>query len=414
MKSNLKQLSSIAEFRKMRREAVNNPEHPFNSVQYQLQNRITKGRHFKEVFGADEKFSKKIDYIAAKARSCRVNRAPSITPYLACLLDEGKLDSGALEKIFVPQEFHLNIKRSEILDVYSIHEDENRNIYHDEEAGITHKYGNTLHWMVTYYCAMGCQHCYQLPFLTGSGKDAKRKRLNLGEKLDRIRAYLRRTPIVKDVLITGGDPLFLPDSDIWHILEALAGISSVKNVRFGTYAPFHLPMRITDKFVEVLSQFKERFKIEFTLHVLHPREFTPEAILATKKLDTAGFTLYSHTALMNGVNADAGTVRELIDKLYYEARVIPYYFIAFMNIPGTSGLSVKLEKLSEIVTPFLHHPNITDLEDCRNGRQCMVKLMVPTHDGKIYIYDPKQIEDLGGGEYRIRNYDGTYKKFTVA
>jgi lysine 2,3-aminomutase len=198
---------------------------------------------------------------------------------------------------------------------------------------LVHRYPDRALFLVTNQCAMYCRFCTR-----------KRKvgtsRMHISA--DTIRAgldYLRKTPEIKDVLISGGDPLLLDDEDIEALLTKLRQIPSIEMIRIGTRVPCTLPMRITKRLVSVLKKFHPLY---INTHFNHPAEITPEASRACALLADAGIPLGCQTVLLKGVNDDPAVILALMRALL-RIRVKPYYIFQCDLARGTNHFRTHTE-----------------------------------------------------------------------
>ncbi len=205
--------------------------------------------------------------------------------------------------------------------------------------GLIRLYGDRVAWMVSGSCPVRCRFCF-------------RKRLGAAEGVDRSAAarrraldYIRADPAIRDVLVTGGDPLVLADEELDGILGALGAIAHVEIVRIGTRAPVTLPDRITPQLCAVL---RRHHPLWVNTHFNHPRELTPEAVAACGRLADAGIPLGNQSVLLAGVNDDPATMRALVHGLL-KARVRPYYLFQCHLAPGTAHFRTPVETGRRVV-----------------------------------------------------------------
>jgi len=158
-------------------------------------------------------------------------------------------------------------------------------------------------------------------------------------------AYIREHKEVRDVLVSGGDPLMLENERLEKVLKALYAIQHVEILRIGTKAPVTLPQRITPSLCNMLKQFHPLF---MSINFIHPDEITPEVKLACDRLSRAGIPLGSQTVLLKGVNDDVETMKKLMHELL-KIRVKPYYIYACDQVAGTSHFRTPLRKGIEIM-----------------------------------------------------------------
>jgi lysine 2,3-aminomutase len=212
-------------------------------------------------------------------------------------------------------------------------------------ANLVHKYPDRALLLVTNECAMYCRFCTR-----------KRKvgtnRMEITE--DTLKAgfdYLRKTPQIREVLISGGDPLMLDDEKIAEILSNLKNIPSIEVIRIGTRIPCTLPMRITPQLVNTLKKFHPLY---INTHFNHPDEITPQVFEACTLLANAGIPLGNHTVLLRGVNDNAETMRKLVLALL-RMRVKPYYLFQADLARGTNHFRTPTKTGIEIMHSLIGH-----------------------------------------------------------
>lgn len=191
---------------------------------------------------------------------------------------------------------------------------------------LVHKYPDRVLFLVSSQCAMYCRFCTRKRKV-GTGKmHITQETIQAG--LD----YIRHHPQVREVLLSGGDPLLLPDSQIEYLLHELRRIPSVKVIRIGTRVPCTLPMRVTPELVAILKKYHPLY---INTHFNHPAEITPESSAACGLLADSGIPLGCQTVLLKGVNDTPEIMRELLLKLL-EIRVKPYYLFQTDLTYGTN------------------------------------------------------------------------------
>jgi lysine 2,3-aminomutase len=163
--------------------------------------------------------------------------------------------------------------------------------------------------------------------------------------------YIRRTPEIRDVLISGGDPLLLEDKQLDEILAAVRAIPSVEIIRIGTRVPCTLPMRVTTKLTRLLKKYHPLY---INTHFNHPTEITQESSLACNRLADAGIPLGCQTVLLRGVNDDPATIKDLMHKLL-KIRVKPYYLFQTDMTRGTNHFRTSIEAGKEIMRSLIGH-----------------------------------------------------------
>ncbi len=202
---------------------------------------------------------------------------------------------------------------------------------HSPVQGLIHLYPDRVAFCVSNVCHAYCRHCFR-----------KRRKIERdpATNLDAAIEYIRTTPTVRDVLVTGGDPLMLATDVLCKLLARLREIPHVEILRVGTRAPVTLPMRVTEHLAQRLSEFHPLY---INTQFNHPREITPEAALACDRLSRAGIPLGNQSVLLAGVNDDVETMRALVHGLL-KIRVRPYYVFHPQIVQGSAHTRVPLDK----------------------------------------------------------------------
>ncbi len=191
---------------------------------------------------------------------------------------------------------------------------------------LVHKYPDRVLFLVSNQCAMYCRFCTRNRKVGTEKMKISPATLNAGYD------YMQHHPEIREVLISGGDPLLLPDEEISAILEKLRSIPSIEIIRIGTRVPSVLPMRITENLVTIL---KAHHPLYINTHFNHPNEITPESSLACTMLADAGIPVGCQTVLLKGVNDNAQTLKTLFLGLL-RIRVKPYYLFQADLTKGTN------------------------------------------------------------------------------
>ncbi len=212
-------------------------------------------------------------------------------------------------------------------------------------ANLVHKYPDRVLFLVSNQCAMYCRFCTRKRKVGTAGMHIDDATLAAGY------AYLRNHPEVREVLLSGGDPLLLPDEEIAEILARLRAIPSIEIIRIGTRVPSVLPMRITSRLVEIL---KAHHPLYINTHFNHPLEITKESSLACTMLADAGIPLGCQTVLLKGVNDDAQTIKKLMLALL-RIRVKPYYLFQADLTRGTNHFRTPTETGIAIMRKLYGH-----------------------------------------------------------
>ncbi|MRT92259.1 KamA family radical SAM protein [Ancylomarina sp. 16SWW S1-10-2] len=254
-----------------------------------------------------------------------------ITPYYASLLED-KSPNYAIAKSVVPSKEELIISEGEESD--PLHEDSMCPV-----PNLVHRYPDRVLLLSTGFCSTYCRYCTRSHMVL---KDKK----HYGEKAwaDSIE-YIKNTPSVRDVLISGGDPLTMNDKHLEFLLSSLHAIPHVEIIRIGTKVPMVMPQRITKKLVRMLKKYHPLY---ISIHCTHPDEITPEVTEAVTRLVNAGIVLGSQTVLLKGINDNVETMKELMLKLL-KIRIRPYYIYQCDPILGSSHFRTPVAKGLEII-----------------------------------------------------------------
>jgi lysine 2,3-aminomutase len=255
-----------------------------------------------------------------------------ITPYFAGLLSANNPEQ-ALRKTMVPvlDEFIISpVEKADPLGEKN----------HSPVANIVHRYPDRALFLVTGFCAAYCRYC------TRSHLVSKKEKCHPGRReWDKALDYIRAHNEIRDVLISGGDPLTLSDWRLEYLLSNLRDISHVEIIRIGTKVPVVLPQRITRGLARMLRRYHPLF---ISIHFTHPDEVTPETEFACNRLADAGIPLGSQTVLLQGINDDVEIFKKLTHQLL-KIRVRPYYLYQCDPIPGSAHFRTPVSKGLEII-----------------------------------------------------------------
>ena len=256
----------------------------------------------------------------------------AITPYFASLLDRD--DPGQpVRRTVVPVSAELTISPGETEDPLGEEHD-------SPVPGIVHRYPDRVLFLVTDFCSTYCRYCTRSRMVGGS-----RGSFIDGSQWERAISYIEGTPSVRDILLSGGDPLTLPDEKLEWLLSRLRRIRHVEILRIGTKAPVVLPQRITPALTRMLKRYHPLW---MSIHFTHPDELTPEVKHACERLADAGIPLGSQTVLLSGINDDVETMRRLFHGLLMN-RVKPYYLYQCDPIQGSAHFRTPVAKGIEII-----------------------------------------------------------------
>jgi len=210
--------------------------------------------------------------------------------------------------------------------------------------GLIHRYPDRVIWLVSSTCATFCRFCLR-KHQAGRGKS------NLNGSDDIVLKYIEKTPAVRDVILSGGDPLLLSDDILKNLLTGLRRISHVEIVRIHTRVPVVLPERITPELCRLLKKFHPLF---INTHFNHPAEVTPQSSEACFMLADAGIPLGNQTVLLKDVNDDPAVMKTLMQRLL-SIRVRPYYIHQADLVQGTRHFHVSVDRGLEILSGLRGH-----------------------------------------------------------
>ncbi len=256
------------------------------------------------------------------------------TPYYLSLI-QGQSDP--IRKIQIPDIAELNLGQYQT-DPLAENE-------HRSTSRLVHRYSDRVLYLVTDYCSSYCRFCTR-KYFTGQ----EQRMINDRERLEAIK-YIKSNPGIREVILSGGDPLTLSDSSLDKILNELSAIDHLEILRIGTRMPTVCPMRITPGLIEIL---KKHQPLYLMTHFNHPRELTTESVDALEMLVSAGIPVYNQTVLLNGINNDAGVLQALFRRLI-SIRVKPYYIFTCDPSPGTEHLRVPLEEVEGLQRELWGH-----------------------------------------------------------
>jgi lysine 2,3-aminomutase len=193
--------------------------------------------------------------------------------------------------------------------------------------GLIHRYPDRVVLLVSNRCPVYCRFCMRKRHVGGEGDIPLDP-----DRLERALAYIRSTPAIRDVILSGGDPLMLDDASLQVILSRLRDIRHVKIIRIGTRIPVTLPERVTPELCSMLSRFHPLY---INTHFNHPAEITDASARACGLLANSGIPLGNQTVLLRGVNDNVTVMRDLMTGLL-DIRVKPYYIHQMDLIKGTA------------------------------------------------------------------------------
>jgi len=311
----------------------------------------------------------------------------SITPYYLSLINTGNFRNDPVFRQSFGGVEELVTLNSELADPLAEEND-------SPVEGITHRYPDRVLFHVSNICSMYCRHC------TRKRKVGDVDFVPTKDQLGKGIEYIRKTPQVRDVLLSGGDPFMLPDSKIDWLLAEISSIPHVEVIRIGTRMPVVLPYRITDALVSILKKYQP---VWINTHFNHPRELTTSSKEAIARLADGGFPLGNQSVLLADVNDCPRIMKSLLHKLV-ENRVRPYYLYQCDLAEGLSHFRTPIGKGIEIMESLVGHTS-------GFARPTYV-IDAPGGGGKIPVM-PNYIISWSTNRVVLRNYEGvitTYKE----
>ncbi|MBI3543810.1 MAG: KamA family radical SAM protein [Deltaproteobacteria bacterium] len=300
-----------------------------------------------------------------------------ITPYYATLMDPDDATCPVRQQS-VPSTKELNILPEDLEDPLA----EERDM---PVPGVTHRYPDRVLFYTTHNCPVYCRHCTRKRKVSDPGSAAQLTQLDNGLK------YIEATKTIRDVIISGGDPLSLSDDRLEWILSRLRACDHIETIRLGSRNLVTLPFRITDNFINMIRKYHP---IHINTHFNHPKECTQEAYDTATRLADAGCTLGNQAVLLKGINDKPEIFKELVHKLML-MRIRPYYIYQCDLSQGISHFRTPVEKGIEIIEALRGH----------TSGLCIPQYVVdaPGGGGKIPV-NPNYIVKHEGKKWVLRNF----------
>lgn len=264
---------------------------------------------------------------------------------------------------------------------------------HSPCPGLVHTYPDKVLLFATLDCAVYCRYCTRGRLIGSRGHGAEGKALeNNTENQPRWFQYLEERTEIRDVLVSGGDPLTLSDAELDELISNIRRIKHIRTIRLGSKVPAVLPARITPELAVILA----KHRVWLQLHFIHPVELTEEMTRACDALAEAGVPMVSQTVLLKGINDNADTLAELFYGLL-ERRVKPYYLFQCDPVLGSSSFRTPVEKGLQIMR---------ELQGRISGLAMPTfAIDAPGGGGKISLLPNSQFR-RDGNEIVLTNYDG--------
>ncbi len=308
-----------------------------------------------------------------------------ITPYFASLMDPDDPNCPIRRQV-IPTKQELLPFEAEMAD--SLGEEA-----HSPVPGLVHRYPDRVLMLVTTQCASYCRFCTRSRIVGDSHAQFS------SATYDRQIAYIAKTPQVRDVLLSGGDPLTLPQKVLEGILERLRKIPHVEIIRIGTRVPVFLPQRITDDLVSMLKRYHPLW---MNIHFNHPKEISPEVETALARLADVGIPLGSQTVLLAGINDCPNIIKSLIHQLVRN-RVRPYYIYQCDLVHGAGHFRTPVAKGIEILEALRGHTSGYAIPT--------FVIDAPEGGGKVPVA-PNYVLSQSEQHFVVRNYEGLISTYT--
>ncbi|MDQ2085343.1 lysine 2,3-aminomutase [Herbivorax sp. ANBcel31] len=360
---------------------TNTPHSKWKDWNWQLRHTIKDIKTFQTLLGIkfEDEERKKLDETLSKFPL-------AITPYYLSLIDTEDFRNDPVYKQAFPSVSEITVGSHEMADPLS--EDDDSPV-----PGVTHRYPDRVLLQVSNVCAMYCRHCTRKRKV--SDVDSIPSKDEIMEGIE----YIRRTPQVRDVLLSGGDPFLLSDENLDWILTKLREIEHVDVIRIGSRIPVVLPYRVTDGLVDVL---KKHHPLWVNTHFNHPREITRSSKDAIRKLADAGIPLGNQSVLLSGINDCPEIMKELVHKLV-KNRIRPYYLYQCDLSEGLEHFRTPVGKGIEIMERLIGHTSGFAVPN--------YVIDAPGGGGKIRVM-PNYLISWSVNKVILRNYEGVITTYT--
>jgi lysine 2,3-aminomutase len=339
----------------------------WNDWKWQISNSITSYRELQRIFGSSDELSEDM------------NLPLRITPFYASLITNL---NDSIGKCVIPTNNELIIAPNEEND--SLHEE-----HQSPVECIVHRYPDRVLFLTTDFCSSNCRYCCRSRMV--SHKVITKTMWEEGFH------YIENHKEIRDIIISGGDPLTLSDKNIEYILNKLRNIKHVEIIRIGSKVPIVLPMRITDDLINILKKFHPLY---INIHIIHPNELSLESKIAILKLANIGIPLGSQTVLLKNVNDNTETMKKLMHELL-KVRIKPYYIYQADLISGTSHFRTSIKKGIKIMS---------ELQGWTSGL-AVPKYIIDSPLGKIDMSAPYNIQSVNKNIYYLKSYSGKVLRY---
>ena len=309
----------------------------------------------------------------------------AITPYYLSLINPDD-PCDPIRRQCIPTGAETHQAAADLLD--PLHEDED-----SPTPGLTHRYPDRVLFLITDMCSMYCRHCTRRRFAGQTDNECGM------DRIEKALEYIRNTPTVRDVLLSGGDALMVSDKRLEYIISELRKIPHVEIVRLGTRTPVVCPQRITPELCDMLKKYHP---IWINTHFNHPNEVTPESSRACEMLANAGIPLGNQSVLLRGVNDCVHVMKKLVHEIV-KIRVRPYYIYQCDLSMGLEHFRTPVSKGIEIIEGLRGH----------TSGYCVPTFVVdaPGGGGKTPVM-PQYIISQAPGRVVLRNFEGVITTYT--
>ncbi len=347
------------------------PDEKWNDWRWQLSNRLNSVKEFEQVLRLTDS--------ERKALSVDGLFRVDITPYFVSLIDPDD-PNDPIRRQVVPTA-------AEIQPFTGMMEDSLAEDRHSPVPGLVHRYPDRVLMLVTTQCASYCRYCTRSRIVGDPSATFSRAEFELQIE------YLKQTPQVRDVLLSGGDPLTLAPKLLEELLQRLREIPHIEIIRIGSRVPVFLPMRVTAELCDVLQKYHPLW---MNIHVNHPNEITAELAEACDRLTRAGIPLGNQSVLLAGVNDCVHIQRQLVQDLA-RIRVRPYYLYQCDLVEGAGHFRTPVAKGIEIIEGLRGHTS---------GYSVPTFVVdAPGGGGKIPL-GPNYLLSMSDHKVALRNYEG--------
>ncbi|WKY47406.1 lysine 2,3-aminomutase [Eubacteriaceae bacterium ES3] len=350
--------------------------------QWQIKHTIRSIENVEKILGIQFSESRKSDLQKT------ISQFPmAITPYYLSLVDPADYENDPIFKQCFPDPRELNHASCDLSD--PLHEEGDSPV-----SGITHRYPDRVLFHVSNICSMYCRHCTRKRKVGDTDSIPNKDQLKKGIE------YIKNTPVIRDVLLSGGDPFLLSDSQINWLLEEISKIDHVEVIRIGTRIPVVLPYRITDDLVRVLKKYDNLW---INTHYNHPKELTRDSRAALKKLAQTGIPLGNQSVLLRDINDCPMIMKKLVHQLVAN-RVRPYYLYQCDLSEGLEHFRTDVGKGIEIMENLRGHTSGFAIPT--------YVIDAPGGGGKIPLM-PNYLISYSTTKVVLRNYEGVITTYQM-